>query len=105
MKILVLTQDYPRLNGTHERMYVHVRNLFYQKKGIEVTVLNFSTNIKYEIDGIKVISEKDYYSSCNNYDILVAHAVNIKNHFRFLVKNYNRFTNIVILSCYIDKCC
>lgn len=56
MKLLVLTADYPRLDGTHERMYVHVRNLYYAKKGYDVIVLNFASKIDYTIDSLKVIS-------------------------------------------------
>ena len=39
MKVLVLVEDYPS-NTSKILMYVHVRNKYYMKKGMEVTVLN-----------------------------------------------------------------
>lgn len=95
MKVLVLTMDYPRLDGTHERMFVHVRNLFYAQNNIDVTVLNFSSPIDYEIDGIKVVSLESYEKEKNNYDILVSHASNLRNHYKFLRKYNSEFHRIV----------
>ena len=42
MRLLILTAFYPVPGGTHERMFVHVRNQYYQQHGAEVTVLNFA---------------------------------------------------------------
>lgn len=95
MNILVLTMDYPRLDGTHERMFVHVRDMYYSQNGINVTVLNFASPIDYEIDGIKVITLQSYKKSCEKYDVLVSHASNLRNHYRFLRKFDKRFSNIV----------
>lgn len=88
--ILVLVQDYPDNNGSVALMYVHVRNKHYIKHDIDVTVLNFATSENYIIDGIKVITEKTYKKEKRKYDVVVSHAANIKNHYRFL-KKYGKF--------------
>jgi glycosyltransferase involved in cell wall biosynthesis len=95
MKVLVLVQDYPRLDGTVKLMYVHSRNLFYKDNGIDVEVLNFSSDSCYKIDGIKVITFNDYTDSSKEYDILISHAPNLRNHYRFLKRYGHRFKNYV----------
>ena len=88
MKILVAVVDYPNLKGEKSLYFVHVRNLVYQKSDIEVTVLNFSSECEYLIDGISVITKDDFIKNRKNikYDALVSHAPNLRNHFKFLVK-------------------
>lgn len=95
MNLLVLTKDYPRPDGTHERMFVHVRDLYYAQNGINVTVLNFACDYDYTIDGIKVISLQTYKKDNRQYDIAVSHASNLRNHYRFLKKYEKRFNHIV----------
>ena len=95
MKVLVLTKDYPRPDGSHERMFVHVRNMFYQERGIDVTTLNFACDHDYEIDGIRAISLKTYENENEKYDIAVSHASNLRNHYIFLKKHEKEFKNIV----------
>jgi len=93
MKILVLTENYPS-NNCHNRMYIHVRNKYYKKHGIDVTVLNFKAKQDYIYEGINVISKNSF--KIDNYDILCAHAPNIKHHFPFL-KKYKRYFKKIIL--------
>lgn len=95
MKLLVLTQDYPRLDGTHERMYVHVRNMYYNKYGHDVTVINFSAKDNYVIDNIKVITKDNYKKNKEKYDLLIVHAPNLKNHYIFLKRYIRKFNHIV----------
>lgn len=99
MNLLILTADYPRLDGTHERMFVHVRDLYYKEHGLNVTVLNFATKEDYEINGIPVISLKTYkekYSNNKvNFNIAVSHASNIRNHYLFLKRFEHNFSKIV----------
>lgn len=95
MRILVLTADYPKLDGTHERMFVHVRNLYYKSKGIDVVVLNFASDVNYDIDGIKVISLKTYKKSQTKFNIVVSHASNLRNQYIFLTKYEKNFETIV----------
>ena len=95
MKLLVAVVDYPDNNGKVSLMYVHTRNVYYAKKGIDVTVLNFSTKKDYVFDGISVISLNTYESTVNSYDILLCHAANLRNHYRFLKKYEKKFKKIV----------
>lgn len=99
MKILELCADYPDHNGSSVLSYVKVRNHYYREEGIdEITILNFSLpSDGYEMDGFDVISynkyERDYNDS--SFDVLVCHAPNIRNHYRFLKKYQARFPYLV----------
>lgn len=95
MKLLILTAFYPIPGGTHERMFVHVRNRYYQENGAKVTVLNFASQTDYTIDGIKVISLGTYENSNEEYDIAVSHSANVRNHYCFLKKYEVRFKHLV----------
>ena len=90
-KVLVLVQDYPDNNGGLSLMFVHTRNQYYVLHGIDVTVLSFSAHADYEKDGINVICENSYNKSSKKYDLLILHAANIRNHYRFLKKNGHHF--------------
>ena len=94
-KILVLVVDYPNNMGGVALMYVHVRNKYYMQHGIDVTVLNFSSHEDYIIDGIPVITLKTYENSPDQYEILVLHAANIRNHYRFLRKFEKKFAHLI----------
>ena len=93
MKVLVLVQAYPDAQNK-KLMYVHVRNQYYRKNGIDVTVLNFGIKQSYLYEGINVISEADFEKK-EAYDILICHAPNIRNHYRFLRKNGSLFPRFV----------
>ncbi len=94
MRLLVTVADYPSIHGI-TLMYVHTRNLYYKKLGIDTTVLNFSAKESYTYEDIKVVSLKDFYNIKEKFDILVCHAPNIRNHYRFLKKNEEKFKKIV----------
>ena len=94
-KILVLVQNYPNNDDGVALMYVHVRNKYYIQHDIDVTVLNFSSHDDYVIDNIKVITEDTYKKENKKYDVVVCHAANIKNHYRFLRKYDNRFEHMI----------
>ncbi len=94
-KILVLSANYPNNKGGVSMMYVHTRNKYYIKHGIDVTVLNFCAKENYTIDGIKVITSACYKKSDIKYDTLVLHAANIRNHYLFLRKNEKKFEHII----------
>lgn len=95
MKLLVLATDYPTPSGKVSLMYIHTRNLAYQKRGYDVTVLNFSAKETYCMDGIPVISLDVYKKNKFDADILICHAANIRNHYRFLKKYQKKFKTIV----------
>ena len=95
MKVLVLVADYPNNQGGVPLMYVHTRNIEYVKNGIDVTVLNFRAQEPYVYEGIRVINLPTYESTINEneYETLILHAANIRNHYRFLKKyekNFNK---------------
>jgi len=95
MRILVLATDYPNLNGNVNLMYIHTRNRYYVNRGIDVTVINFKAKQNYIIDNVKVITLENYIKNKSEYDILISHAPNIRNHFRFLMRYGKNFKNIV----------
>lgn len=96
MKVLVVVQNYPNNEGGKTLMYVHVRNLYYAKNGCKVDVINFSCHNHYCIDGIHVYSCNEIMKNKKNeYDLLICHAPNIRNHFRFLLKYGKRFNKFV----------
>ena len=97
MRVLVLTAFYPIPGGTHERMFVHVRNQYYQRNGINVTVLNFDAKNNYDIDGIRVITLNEFVrnNGKEKYDILISHSANLRNHYRFLKKYQSKFERLV----------
>ena len=97
MKVLVLTAFYPIPNGTHERMFVHVRNLYYKKCGIDVRVLNFNAKNDYEIDGIPVITLEHFKASSqsSHFDVVISHSANVRSHYFFLKKYENIFDRLI----------
>ena len=97
MKVLVLAAMYPTIDGKRPLYYIHSRNLYYKEKGIEVTALNFACSNSYIIDGIRVIGLSDYKKSCENFDLLICHAANLRNHYRFLMKYQDRFSKIMFV--------
>lgn len=95
MDVLVLVTDYPRPEGTHAYMFVHVRNKYYLKNGIIPTVVNFAARTCYEIDGIRVITRKQYEIENKKYDALISHASNLRNHYLFIKAFEKRFERII----------
>ncbi len=94
-RILVVVQNYPNNDGGVALMYVHTRNKYYVQHGLGVCVLNFSAEQGYFKDGVKVLSVEEYNESKEIYDVLVLHAPNVRNHYRFLKKNEKSFEHIV----------
>lgn len=97
MKLLVLATDYPRQDKSIALMFIHSRNKYYLKNDIDVTVLNFRAHNNYIIDGVRVITLRDYRKNKDKicYGILISHAPNIRNHYLFLKKYEKYFSNIV----------
>lgn len=92
MKVLVAVEAYPDLQGGVSLYYVHVRNMCYQDNDIQVTVLNFSADEDYCIDGISVITMDTYRKNEESYgNVLILHACNIRHHLQFLKKYGNRY--------------
>jgi glycosyltransferase involved in cell wall biosynthesis len=96
VRVLVLSADYPSPDGKVALQYVHVRNKYYVSHGIDVTVLNFKAQNEYVLDGVRVIPLEIYESEADKeYDILVSHAPNIRNHYIFLKRYEKRFRRLV----------
>lgn len=95
-KVLVACVDYPR-HDNRALQYVHARNKEYQKAGIQVEVLNFSIQKDYTYEGIIVHSFDTVKQDLEAYQeyILVCHAPNVRNHYRFIKEYGSRFKNIV----------
>lgn len=97
MKLLVLTAFYPQPGVTRERMFVHVRDLYYQEHGAEVTVLDFAAKEDYGIDGIQVITEASFRREPGLYAgrLCICHSANLRNHYRFLKRYQALFPHLV----------
>lgn len=92
---LVAVADYPDSHGKLAMMYVHTRNKYYREHGINVTVLNFRAGNDYAVDGIPVITPDHYGRGRKKYDILICHAANLRNHYRFLLKHGEEFPKFI----------
>lgn len=99
MNILSISVDYPNLNGGILLEYVHTRNKFYIENDINVDVLSFRNKKDYIIDGIKVYNLSSVKENIINkkYDLLICHAPNIKNHYKFLRKYESFFSRIAFI--------
>lgn len=95
IKILVAVANYPSEDKKLSLAYVHTRNIFYVENGLDVTVLNFRAKNSYLLDGVKVIPLKDYKKDEKRYDVLICHAANIKEHYRFLLKYGEKFPRFI----------
>lgn len=95
MRVLVLTTNYPSPKVSVGLMYIHTRNKYYKKAGINVEVLNFSTDTDYVWEEINVISLNTYYLQDKSYDIYILHAPNLRNHYTFLKRNYDKMPKII----------
>lgn len=96
MKILVLTQGYPRHEDVYQMAFVHTRNLEYLKLGINVDVLCFSNKRPYVIDNIRVI-DPSFKVKLKNYDAIISHAPNLRNHYRFIWTHKKDIVNLVLV--------
>ncbi len=94
-RILVLVAKYPTSAGYIGVMFVHARNLWYAKSGLNVEVLNLSATRDDHVDGIRVICKKTFKSlPSDHYDILISHQPNIRQHYLFLIQYAKRYKNV-----------
>lgn len=93
MNVLVLAEAYPMPGSSVFAMYIHTRNQYYASHGAEVTVVNFRAKGPAELDGIRIISWKDFERDhkSEKFDVVISHASNIKHHYRFMKKFGDRF--------------
>ncbi|MDD4546189.1 MAG: hypothetical protein PHR24_02705 [Oscillospiraceae bacterium] len=97
IKVLVLAADYSHPDGRIKLHYIHMRNMYYLGHGIDVAVINFRADKAYTLESIPVITLKDYQADETQYDVLICHAPNIRNHYCFLIKYQKRFKNIIFV--------
>lgn len=96
LNILVLSANYPDNDGGTALAYVRTRNVYYKSQGISVDVINFAAKKEYTIDEIDVHPSNWFDKSmAKNYDLLICHAPNLRNHYVFLTK-YGKFFSKVI---------
>lgn len=91
LRVLVLAQGYPSANDRYNLAYIHTRLLGYVQRGIEVCVLNFSAEQNHVYEGISVITEATWRKEKVPYQVLIAHAPNLRNHLRFLQRYGDAF--------------
>lgn len=94
-KILVITEGYPSKSNIYNMSFVHSRNTEYLKLGTQVDVISFSARKKYTFEGINVYSPKDTLD-LSEYTAVLSHAPNLRNHFRFIFKNFNQIKKVVL---------
>lgn len=97
LKILVLAENYSKPDGSLSLHYIHTRKKRYVQNGIDVSVISFRAKNDYLLDGVKVYTLKTYKKKLVKryyYDLLVSHAPNLKNHYKFLKKYSKHFDNI-----------
>lgn len=76
--------------------YIHSRNLKYVEH-FNVNVLSFRSEKNYIYEGINVITLKSYIESEKQYDLLISHAPNIKNHVKFINEYSDSFEKIIFV--------
>lgn len=92
MKILILATDYPNLKGGITSYFIHTRCKYYLNKGLDFEVLNFKAKEDYVIDRVRVICLDTFRKRHKEqYDLLILHAPNLRNHYRFLKKYGKNF--------------
>lgn len=94
MKILVLAQSYPSTTNLYSQAFIHSRNVIYSKHGIDVEVCSFSATDAYSFSEIKVFPPS-HIRSLRDYDLVLSHAPNLRNHFRFLIFRWRELKNII----------
>lgn len=85
MKILLLCETYPSPENLYAMSYVHSRAIEYMRAGHMVSVLSFSAGRDYVFEGIQVLTRKSA-ATRYDFDVVMAHAPNVRNHLKFLAK-------------------
>jgi glycosyltransferase involved in cell wall biosynthesis len=96
MHCLVLVQNYPSVADLYQQMYVHIRLKEFVKHGHEISVISFATKNDYTFEGISVFTEKNI-KDISVFDVIILHAPNLRNHLRFISKNYLSIKKLVFV--------
>ena len=97
MKFLILCESYPSNTNQYAMAYIHTRVKQYQRVGSDVTILSFSATADYCFDGVNVYTPDNLKIDAllEDFDVVISHAPNLRNHFRFLIKNTDKISSIV----------
>lgn len=79
MKLAIITSRYPKENQPYNHMFVHVRALYFQSQGVDVTILVPSKDRnQYTYQGINVVEKaaKLIANELMQYDLLYLHLLN-----------------------------
>lgn len=97
MKVFVLCEAYPSESDKYAMSFLHPRVVEYLKIGYDVEVISFSCNKDYIFENVKVLTESSGVAAIKSTErpIIISHAPNLKNHFRFLFK-YKKYYNKLI---------
>lgn len=99
MMFLIITEDYPSIDNKYTMSYVHTRNVNYLRKGLNFIVLSFSAKKDYIYDNVQVITHDTFKRKFNttSFPIIISHAPNLRNHFKFLKGNQKLFKKIIFI--------
>lgn len=94
-RIIEITSRYPTNDKekSYGGIFYHTRNIRYIEKGIDVTVINSTTDVCYELDGVKVITIDEYKKLDGQWKLLICHAPD-RNTYNFLKRNAQNFKHI-----------
>lgn len=92
----MLAEGYPSQEKIYNQSYIHSRSLEYKALGVDVDVLSFSSARDYDYEGVKVFSLASL-PNLAGYDVVVSHAPNIRNHYRFIVKRGASIKRLVMV--------
>jgi glycosyltransferase involved in cell wall biosynthesis len=97
-RLLVLVEGYPSKQNPYLLAFVHPRLIDYVGAGLDVTALSFRTDHSYQYDGISVVAPDDFErnDTVANYDVILSHAPNLRNHLRFILANRHRIKKLVL---------
>lgn len=97
-KLIVLCQNYPSPENPFSQPFVHTRLLEYAKH-FELVVISFASKKPYEFEGVKVLTESAFNEDFRDFifDLMISHAPNIKNHYRFIFLNLFKFKKLMLV--------
>lgn len=94
--VLILCQNYPSEHLPHSQAFIHTRLKNYPKN-FNLKVISFSAQEDYTLDGVEVYTERSFLKKfpSKEIELLISHAPNLRNHFRFIIQNFHSFHKIL----------
>lgn len=101
MKVLILVSGYPSTEDIYNCAWAHTRSVAYLNSGITPVILNFGAIGSYEYDGVMVYSKNEQENLlAQDFEIVVSHSPNIRNHFPFIKKMNSKVLKKIFLFCH-----